>query len=206
MARGKFLSALLTTLFVALFADALAMTAPAAADTPAIDPQPVGVVVLVDESGSLTDAGVAAERAAAETIVQADPSTGSQLAVVGFAGRNGGAGQSPVDVVCQPTTVSVRPNSDYLARCTQNLASLHGLLAESLLTRGAPVAVGTEGARRGFEEPALLFVGVDHEDPGTRLHEPSEYHARPPVRAAPGPAGDAVPAADPRLRAGNDPG
>ena len=123
MARGKFLSALLTTLFVALFADALAMTAPAAADTPAIDPQPVGVVVLVDESGSLTDAGVAAERAAAETIVQADPSTGSQLAVVGFAGRNGGAGQSPVDVVCQPTTVSVSPNSDYLARCTQNLAS-----------------------------------------------------------------------------------
>jgi hypothetical protein len=111
-------------MLVAALVVGAAVIAPSAtaAGTSAVDPQPVGVVVLVDESGSLADTGVAAERAATETIAQADPSTGSRLAVVGFAGRNGGPNESPVDVVCQPTTVDVSPNSDYLARCAQNLA------------------------------------------------------------------------------------
>ncbi len=121
MARGKLASTMLAAALV-VGAAVIAPT-PAAAGKANTDPQPVGVVVLVDESGSLADAGVAAERAATETIVQADPSTGSRLAVVGFAGRNGGPDESPVDVVCQPTTVDVSPNSDYLARCAQNLAA-----------------------------------------------------------------------------------
>lgn len=125
MARRKFLSTALAGVVIAGLAGGAATTAQAAAPaaTPSTDPQPVGVVVLVDESGSLQDSGVAAERAATETIVQADPATSSQLAVVGFAGRNGGPGQSPVDVVCQPTTVTSGPNRDYLAGCTQSLTS-----------------------------------------------------------------------------------
>lgn len=88
---------------------------------PSIEPTSVGIVVLVDESGSLGDEGVTAERAAAALIAQSEFSPESTIAVVGFGGRNGQPGQSPVQVVCQPTTVADGPDRDYLSTCVDGL-------------------------------------------------------------------------------------
>jgi len=96
---------------------------PAAQGAPSapVESKPVSLVVLVDESGSLSDADIAAERAAAALIAQSEIATRSQVSVVGFGGNNGRAGQSPVDLVCQPTTVASPTEREYLAGCVAGL-------------------------------------------------------------------------------------
>jgi len=94
--------------------------APAALAAPSTDPRPVRVVVLVDESGSLSDAGVSAERDAAALIVQSEFSPLSEMAVVGF-GSSNKPGQSPVDDVCALTKVDTTLNRDYLSHCVAKL-------------------------------------------------------------------------------------
>ena len=89
------------------------------ADAPT-DPRPVRAVVLVDESGSLRDADVAAERNAAALIAQSEFSPKSELAVVGFGSANR-SGQRPVDIVCPLTQVDSQLNRDSLAKCVQGL-------------------------------------------------------------------------------------
>ena len=81
---------------------------------------PMQVVVLVDESGSLSDADVARERDAARTIAFSLLAPGSQLSVVGF-GSSNGPGQSAVDVVCEPTVLNVAQDRDSLANCISGL-------------------------------------------------------------------------------------
>ena len=66
---------------------------------------PMQVVVLVDESGSLSDADVVREREAARTIAFSVLAPDSVLSVVGF-GSSNGPGQSAVDVVCPPTQLN----------------------------------------------------------------------------------------------------
>ena len=78
------------------------------------------VVVLVDESGSLSDADVAREREAARTIAFSVLAPDSELSVVGF-GSSNGAGQSAVDVVCRPTVLSGEQDRDSLATCVSGL-------------------------------------------------------------------------------------
>ena len=98
-------------------------TTPATTATSAlpIEPKPVDMVVLVDESGSLADGDVAAERDAAAVIAQSEIAVKSTVSVIGFGGNTGRSGQSPVDIVCQPTTVSTGPDRDYLAHCVSGL-------------------------------------------------------------------------------------
>jgi von Willebrand factor type A domain len=86
-----------------------------------IGPKPVTIVLLVDESGSLGDDGVAAEREAAALLAQAEISTGSQVTVIGFGGNSGIAGQTPVVTRCQTTTVSSSQDRDYLSRCVLDI-------------------------------------------------------------------------------------
>lgn len=152
MARRTLLSTALLAAFVVPAVLIAPTSSAATSSAQSIDPQPVGVVVLVDESGSLQEPGVAAERAATETIVQSDPSTGSQLAVVGFAGSNGGQGQTPVDVVCQPTTVTAGTNRDYLAGCTTKLTPMSEQQGDdtdfpSALREGISLLNGMTGVR-----------------------------------------------------------
>lgn len=62
------------------------------------------MVVLVDESGSETDAKVADEKQTVGTIVQSVLNPRNRVTVVGFGGVNHVApDQSPGDVACQPT-------------------------------------------------------------------------------------------------------
>ena len=80
------------------------------------------VVMLVDESGSETDANVAAERQTAGTIAQALLNPRSRVTVVGFGGVNNVApDQVPVNVACQPTIASGTVDLGYLASCVNSL-------------------------------------------------------------------------------------
>ncbi|HEX6351857.1 VWA domain-containing protein [Actinophytocola sp.] len=88
-------------------------------DQPATLP-PLRVVVLVDESGSLDEADVAAEKEAARTIVFSVLAPGSVVSVAGFASSDG-PGQSPVDVVCPPTVLDSAQKRDTLGNCVGDL-------------------------------------------------------------------------------------
>ncbi|WP_345571704.1 vWA domain-containing protein [Nonomuraea rosea] len=102
------------------------MTASAALlPTPARAPEPsavkpVRVVILVDESGSLTEPDVARERAASQLIALSELSPQSQVAVVGF-GSSNGPGQSAVDIVCPLTGVETAQDRESLSRCVDKL-------------------------------------------------------------------------------------
>lgn len=97
------------------------MSAPAVRSAGAGDAV-LDVVMLVDESGSETDANVAEERQTAGTIAQAMLSPRSRVAVVGFGGVNHAApDQNPVNVACQPTIASGAVNLSYLATCVNGL-------------------------------------------------------------------------------------
>ncbi|QFZ19631.1 vWA domain-containing protein [Saccharothrix syringae] len=106
-------------LVAALLAGA-ATTAPARAQEPPPQLQPVRIVVLVDQSGSLTDEDVAAERDAVRVIVQGEPSPGSTVSVVGFASADRSE-QSAVDVVCPPTALDTPQRRQVLADCVGGL-------------------------------------------------------------------------------------
>ncbi len=90
-----------------------------AQDQPAVLPA-LQVVVLVDESGSIGDADLVAEKEAARTIAASVLAPGSIVSVVGF-GSSEKPGQSAVDVVCPPTGVDESQSRDGLAKCVDGL-------------------------------------------------------------------------------------
>ncbi|MGX7825416.1 VWA domain-containing protein [Actinokineospora sp. 24-640] len=118
------------------------------------------IVILVDESGSISEQDMVRERSAAEVIAKSELSGESTIAVVGFASDNGAA--SPVDVVCRPTKVAGAAERDQLTKCIGNLrkrapgkgegtdhaAALQQAL--SFLTGGAPA-----------DGPKLIFLLTD---------------------------------------------
>jgi hypothetical protein len=99
----------------------LAVAVPAAAEPGRTDPRPIRAVVVVDESGSLTEEGVAAEKQATAIITQSEFSPKSQVAVVGFGSTTGQPNQTAVDVVCDMITVADGPSRDALAGCVGKL-------------------------------------------------------------------------------------
>jgi hypothetical protein len=90
-----------------------------ATDSPSdLTPPPIRAVILVDESGSLSDADVAREKDAAQILALANLSPTSQVAVYGF----GSSGGSPaVDQACPLTDVGPAHQQD-LVTC---IGSLH---------------------------------------------------------------------------------
>ncbi|WP_156753388.1 VWA domain-containing protein [Actinokineospora pegani] len=81
---------------------------------------PVRIVVLVDQSGSLTAEDVANEKDAVRLIVQGEPARGSVVSVIGFASSDG-PGQAAVDIVCPPTALDTPQNRQFLADCVGQL-------------------------------------------------------------------------------------
>ncbi|MCP2242594.1 VWA domain-containing protein [Lentzea aerocolonigenes] len=82
---------------------------------------PANIVVLVDESSSISSQDVDRERDAAALIALGEFAPSSTIAVVGFGSDNGG--QSPVDVVCPPSTVATAQDRQRLSDCTRGLKS-----------------------------------------------------------------------------------
>ncbi|MGH8571964.1 MAG: vWA domain-containing protein, partial [Gammaproteobacteria bacterium] len=82
--------------------------------------KPVDIVVLVDESGSISLADLEREREAASLIAQGEFAPDSVISIVGFASEDG-PGQSPVDVVCPPTEVGTAQDRQFLSDCVGRL-------------------------------------------------------------------------------------
>lgn len=116
---------LTASLTVAVVTAAAAPVPAAQAAPPADDVKPVRVVILVDESGSLSGADVARERAAAQLIALSELSPRSQVSVVGF-GSSNGPGQSAVDIVCPLTGVQTAQDRESLSRCVEQLRRREG--------------------------------------------------------------------------------
>ena len=126
----RFAGGAAATVFVALLGALPAQAAPGTSGSPggaAVGTGQSGVAVLdvtvlVDESGSETPQKVADEKQTVATIVQTMLNPASRVTVIGFGGVNNLVpGQSPVDVVCQPTIASGAANQDYLANCVSKL-------------------------------------------------------------------------------------
>ncbi|GLZ28011.1 hypothetical protein Lesp02_02010 [Lentzea sp. NBRC 105346] len=88
-------------------------------DQPATLPA-LQVVLLVDQSGSLSDSAVVAEKEAARTIAASVLGSGSEVSVVGFASAEK-PGQSAVDAVCQSIQLDAPQQRDRLAKCIGDL-------------------------------------------------------------------------------------
>ncbi|GAA3868905.1 hypothetical protein GCM10022243_38130 [Saccharothrix violaceirubra] len=90
-----------------------------------LEPEPaVGsadIVLLVDESSSLSTDDVRREREAAAVIALGEFAPASRVAVVGFGSDNGASGQSAVDVVCPPTIVATAQERQVLSDCIGRL-------------------------------------------------------------------------------------
>ncbi|MGH3936034.1 MAG: vWA domain-containing protein [Pseudonocardiaceae bacterium] len=86
------------------------------ADEPPTLPS-VQIVLLVDESGSLSADGVAREKEAARTIALGAVAPDTTVSVVGFGSSDGSAGQTAAITRCPPTRVDSAQSRDTLAHC-----------------------------------------------------------------------------------------
>ncbi|HEX8745075.1 MAG TPA: hypothetical protein VF712_18260 [Thermoleophilaceae bacterium] len=103
--------------FAGLFVILAMLAAPA---TAAVDTQPVTAVILVDESGSLSPAAVAAERDAAAALVSSDLSKRSKFMIAGFGSANR-PGQSAVTAYCDFVVTSNRAARERLVQCANSI-------------------------------------------------------------------------------------
>jgi VWA domain-containing protein len=78
-------------------------------------------VVLADESGSITQAGVDAERDAAAALVESDPSPGSRFMIAGFGSQNA-PGQRAVVPYCNFITTASPSARASLANCARQIS------------------------------------------------------------------------------------
>lgn len=85
-----------------------------------LDVTPARIAVVVDESGSLGQAGVQAERGAAALLAEAELAPGSQMAIIGF-GSSNSQGQNAVDQYCPLTTLSTPSARQLVANCAQQI-------------------------------------------------------------------------------------
>ncbi len=123
--------------------------------------KPVRIVVLVDESNSISPEDIQREREAASLIAQGEFAPGSVISVVGFGSENG-PGQSPVDVVCPPTTVGTAQNRQFLSECVGALhrrSPAEGNSTDHAAALGQALSylVGADSAG----EPRIIFLLTD---------------------------------------------
>lgn len=90
------------------------------ADEPPTLP-PVQIVLLVDESGSLSTDGVAREKEAARTIGLGAVARDTTVSVVGFGSSDGSPGQAAAITRCPPTKVDSGQSRDTLAQCIDDV-------------------------------------------------------------------------------------
>lgn len=90
------------------------------ARTIGLELKPANIVVLVDESGSISPQDMLREREAATLIANAELSPKSVVSVVGFA--SSAVGSPAVEMVCPPTILAGAAEREDLARC---IGALH---------------------------------------------------------------------------------
>jgi hypothetical protein len=77
------------------------------------------IVVLVDESGSISESDMIRERDAAGLIAQAEFSPNSSVAVIGFGSDDGG--ESALDIVCPSAPVDTVADRQHFSDCVRGL-------------------------------------------------------------------------------------
>ncbi|WP_162186960.1 VWA domain-containing protein [Amycolatopsis vancoresmycina] len=92
---------------------------PRVAEQQGVGIKPVRMVILVDESGSISAQDMAREQDAASLISQAELSPNSTVSVVGFASDSGS--KPAVDVVCPPLTLAGPAERERIAQCVGEL-------------------------------------------------------------------------------------
>lgn len=118
------------------------------------------VVVLVDESGSLSADDVRAEQEAARTIAFSSTlSEGSEVTVAGFASADA-VGQRAVDVVCPTTVVSSGQDRDVLAECIGKLHRRTSAEGDGT-DHASALAQALEVVRSGKPEKKIVFLLTD---------------------------------------------
>lgn len=134
---------------------------PSSAQEPPAELQPVQIVVLVDESGSLSPEDVARERDAARVLVQGEPSPESTVSVVGFASADA-SGQSPVDPVCRPTKLNTPQNRQFLADCIGELRRRTPAEGEGTdHVNALREALGYLSAPGAADQPKIVYLLTD---------------------------------------------
>lgn len=173
---------------LALGASAPVQASQAATAVPASSARPTGVgdtvldvVMLVDESGSETDANVAEERQTAGTIAQSLLNPRSRVTVVGFGGVNHVApNQDPVDVACQPTIASGAVNLSYLATCVNSLhrrTEAEGDDTDYAAALGQAMSYFNPGTAYGRQSPAgAIKVILMMTDGGLDVHRDMQQY------------------------------
>jgi hypothetical protein len=139
---------------------------------------PLDIVMLVDESASLSNADVAREIQAAGTIAQAPLNPRSRITIVGFGGDNGLAShQDPVNVACQPTVTGGKFQLNYLANCVHKLhrrserqgddTDYAAALAQAMFYLGPNTAAGRQSPKGATKAIFLMTDGAldVHRDP-----------------------------------------
>lgn len=133
---------------------------PAASDAPPAA-TPVRAIVLVDESGSLTEAEVERERQAVSLLAQSDLSAASEFGVYGF-GSSNAAGQNAVQPYCELTSVNSAEAREALAGCA---ASVHRRTAQegpdTDHASALRAAIERLGARAGDGRLGVVFLLTD---------------------------------------------
>ncbi|MEV0083590.1 vWA domain-containing protein [Saccharopolyspora sp. NPDC050642] len=147
----------------ALLASAMPLTAmpPASAQDAPPALKPVQIVLLVDQSGSLEEQDVAAERDAARVIVQGEPARDSTVSVFGFGSANE-PGRSAVDPICAPTRTDSPQNRQSLAECVGGIhrrtpAEGNGTDHVEALRQ----ALSTLSAPGGEDQPKIVYLLTD---------------------------------------------
>ena len=110
---------------------------------------PAHIVVLVDQSGSISPEDMTREKEAAGLIAQAEFSPESTVAIVGFGSDSGGT--PPVDAVCPPTKVATSAERQRLSTCV-----------DALRIRDRGKGDGTDHAQALVQ--ALDFLSDDQDD------------------------------------------
>jgi len=181
------LAAVLVPPFLAC-AGAAATSAGELADaTPFGIAQPVNVVILADESGSMQQYPneVSGERQAATQIVQEEWSPQSQIAIYGFGSapdKRGALPQSAIDQYCGPTELTGNAARTELTRCADEIrprtkAQGYNTDFAAALTQAKTVL----GAPQAVSRLPLVFILTDgHLDVGSN----SPYSGRPSSDAA----------------------
>ena len=139
------------------------------------------VVMLVDESGSETDANVAEERQTAGTIAQSLLNPRSRVTVVGFGGVNNAAPrQDPINVTCQPTIASGTRNLSYLASCVNSLhrrTEAEGNDTDYAAALGQAMSYFNSGTAYGRQSPAgAIKVILMMTDGGLDVHRDTQQY------------------------------
>jgi Mg-chelatase subunit ChlD len=129
---------------------------PQRAETDSID-----LVVLVDESASLSEMDVARERQSVGAVAQSPLNPRSRVSVVGFGSDDGGPGQNPVTLHCPPTVVKDDVARQFLAQCVGGIhrrSPAEGSGTDHAAALAQALSILNNGSPKGSSKAVLLLT------------------------------------------------